>query len=242
MLNCLKKIDNAIQRFMGICQNSPQNPESIKTKASLLNDYCPSDLSNAVCDTLGIHDVSGSMGEKDCLPCRLDASKKAAEVYIEKRLLCSPNDRFGLIKFNHHAEIVLELTAIINIDLIKRCLNALKVGGGTDIAEGLKAAEIVFAGDNLYANQRLKRILLLTDGRGGNPIRIAQKLKEHNVLIEVIGIGGEPSAVNEELLKKVATTDSNGFTHYWFFKDTQALVSHYEKLATGIVFRGISNE
>jgi hypothetical protein len=238
MLNYLKKIDNAIQRFTEVCPTYTQNHEGIKTKAPLLNEHYPSDLSNLVYDTVCINDVSGSMGEKDCLPSRLAASKKAVEAFMDKRLSCSPNDRFGLIKFNNDAEIVLGLTAIINIELIKRHLDALNVGGGTDIAEGLKAAERVFAEDNLNTNQRLKHILLLTDGCGGNPIKIAEKLKEHNILIEVIGIGGYPLAVNEELLKKVATTDSNGFTHYWFFRDTQSLISHYESLATGIVFRG----
>jgi hypothetical protein len=53
-----------------------------------------------------------------------------------------------------------------------------------------------------------------------------------------MGFGGDPAAVDEGLLRKVATTDASGFAHYWFFRDTDGLVAHYEDLATGIVFRG----
>ncbi|OHB49692.1 MAG: hypothetical protein A2Y10_05920 [Planctomycetes bacterium GWF2_41_51] len=243
ILNSLKKIDNAIQRFIGACTTCPYLPESIKIGTPQKRfEYCLPDLTNHVCDTLCIHDISGSMSWTDCQPSRLGASVKAAEAFAYKRYSCSPDDRIGLISFNDTAEIVLELTPIKQIELVKKHLKQLKATGGTDIAEGLKDAEKIFAGSYCGEIQRLKRILLLTDGHGGNPVTIAKRLKNQTVLIEVIGIGGDPSAVNEELLRKVATTDLNGFTHYWFFRDTQSLVSHYEKLATGIVFKGNSND
>ena len=243
ILESLKNIDNIMNRAMGLCSANPHYPENIKTR--VFQDHpVYLDLIHIVCDTLCINDVSGSMSRKDCKPSRLGAAKKAAEAYIKQRFKQTADDRIGLIWFNHTAEIVLELTGIGNIELILKELNSLKTGGGTDITEGLKAAKRCFTKDNLYCDtgQRLRRILLLTDGNGGHPVRIAKNLKEQNILIEVIGIGGSTSAVNEELLKKVATTDASGFTHYWFFKDTQALVSHYEKLATGIVFRGKTND
>lgn len=82
----------------------------------------------------------------------------------------------------------------------------------------------------------MKKILILTDGRGGHPITIAQKLKkEHGMLIEVIGIAGSRSEVDEDLLRKVATTDHNG-NHYQFINDSQILKEHYQNIATGLIY------
>ena len=91
-----------------------------------------------------------------------------------------------------------------------------------------------------FAARRLKRVLLLTDGCGGNPLKVSRTLKDAGVLIEVIGIGGDKTAVNEKLLRRVATTDANGFTHYWFVTDTGNLIKQYENMAAGIVWKGRS--
>ena len=54
----------------------------------------------------------------------------------------------------------------------------------------------------------------------------------------IVGIGGTRGAVKESLLWKVATTDQDGFNHYFFIKDSAALKQHYRQLATGLVWRG----
>jgi Ca-activated chloride channel family protein len=179
------------------------------------------------------------MSTEDCKPSRIEASKRAAQQYIMRRAESSPQDRIALVSFSEYAEVVLPLTNITDTATITKALKGLHAGGGTDINEGLEAAERILFEDRSrdVQDDRLKRILLLTDGHGGHPIRTARRLKSCGVLIEVIGIGGDPSAVNEKLLRKVATTDSYG-THYWFFRDTDSLVAHYDNLATGIVFRG----
>jgi uncharacterized protein YegL len=190
-------------------------------------------------DTICIQDVSGSMTWKDVVPCRLDAGKKAAEVYIRRRATLSPGDRIGIVTFNRYGRIVLPLTEITRLDTILMCLASITATGGTDLAEGLKAANSLFAQDVALnpTLTRYRRILLLTDGRGGDPLRWATHLKRANVLIEVIGIGGNTCQVDEATCRRVATTDSTG-VHYWFFRDTDGLVAHYENLADGLVFRG----
>jgi Mg-chelatase subunit ChlD len=191
-------------------------------------------------DTVCVQDVSGSMKGTDCNPSRLEASKKAAETYIRQRAKLSPQDRIALVAFNELAHVALPLTDVCRTDTIITSVRSLKAGGGTDINEGLKAAGQILLEDPSQGVQhnRFQRILLLTDGHGGHPVGTARKLKGRGVLIEVIGFAGDASAVNERLLRKVATTDSNGFTHYRFCRDTESLVAHYEDLATGIVFRG----
>jgi uncharacterized protein YegL len=192
-------------------------------------------------DTVCIHDVSGSMGWTDCIPSRLEASKKATEAFCRRRAALSPGDRIGIVTFNNYSRVVLPWTEVTRLDVILFCLASLRVAGGTNLAEGLKAANGLFARDGaVYPTPaRYRRILLLTDGHGGNPLRWATHLKNAGVLLEVIGVGGDPSsAVDAQLLRKVATTDANGFVHYWFFRDTDSLVAHYEDLASGIVYRG----
>jgi len=188
-------------------------------------------------DTINVADVSGSMGGSDYPPTRLDGGIKVSVEYVDKRIEQSPNDRVAVVSFNSTARIVLPLTPITNKEKIVRVIRKLTAGGGTDIAEGLKAAAEIFEAEPQSNRQR--HIITLTDGQGGRPLKIAGKLKtEYRVIINVVGIGGSPSDVNESLLRKVATTDPDGFCHYCFIKDTEALSEHYRQLATGIVWRG----
>ena len=191
-------------------------------------------------DTVCVNDTSTSMSWKDCKPSRLEAGKVAVKKFISKRTSISMTDRIAMVSFDSEARIVLPFTDINNLASIDSAVTGLETRGGTDIAKGLKVAAEIFADDQIanFAGRRLKRILLLTDGCGGSPITISRALKDADVLIEVIGIGGDRSEVNEELLQKVATTDINGFRHYWFVTDTDNLVKHYEKMATGIIWKG----
>ncbi|HUT42812.1 MAG TPA: hypothetical protein VMW95_00640, partial [Desulfobacterales bacterium] len=80
---------------------------------------------------------------------------------------------------------------------------------------------------------------LLTDGHGGHPVKIANKLKDkYSAILDVVGIGGSAEVVNESLLRKVATTDPDGFNHYRFIKDSMDLKEHYKHLATGLIWHG----
>jgi uncharacterized protein YegL len=191
-------------------------------------------------DTLCVQDISGSIAYTDVKPSRLDASQKGAQIFVRRRAVISPDDRIGVVAFNNHARVVLPLTEVHQLDKILLHIASLRAAGGTDIAEGLRAANDLFARDT-GGNQntpRFRRILLLTDGHGGSPLRWAKHLKATGVLIEVIGVGGNTSAVDEKLLRKIATTDSTGLNHYWFFRDTDSLIAHYEDLASGLIFRG----
>jgi uncharacterized protein YegL len=191
-------------------------------------------------DTICVVDISGSMGQRDVAPSRLEASKKATEAFCRRRVALSPGDRIAIVTFNNYGRVVLPLTEITRLDVILACLASLRVAGGTDLAEGLKTANSLFGQDVALnpALARCRRIVMLTDGRGGSPLRWATHLKNAGVLLEVIGIGGNTSDVDEALLRRVATTDAQGVNHYSFFADTNTLVAHYEDLASGLVFRG----
>lgn len=188
-------------------------------------------------DTVGLADVSSSMARRDIWPSRVAAAQQSYCEFVQTRSRLSETDRMAVIAFNHTADVVLGLTSILEKATIIEAIERLPIGGGTSLKAGLRAAEKVFFKDGPTANGRLRRILLLTDGHGGTAIRLAQKLQQSGILIEVIGIGGDPSEVNEPLLKKIATTDAAGLTHYWFIKDAAGMVQRFHELATGLVVR-----
>ena len=103
----------------------------------------------------------------------------------------------------------------------------LRPDNGTDINEGLKKARDMF---DWTSNDVVRRVVLLTDGEGGDPLDTATNLKGRGVVIDVIGIGDSPKNVNEKLLKQVAST-VGGELRYRFIKDQQTLVAHYTQLA-----------
>jgi len=79
-----------------------------------------------------------------------------------------------------------------------------------------------------------KRIIMLTDGHHLgyiDPVYIAKDLKESGVTIECIGIAGNRRDVDEELLKKIASTDEKGKPRYYFIKDTSSLIKKYASMA-----------
>ena len=230
--NLLKRFGQTINSFAGIKQ--AQHAPGILADRSISQ--------NMPCDTICVIDTSGSMGWTDFKPSRLAAAIMAVLSYLTSRLSISIADRIGLVSFDTRGLIVLPLTNITDTQLIKSSVNRLKAGGGTDIAEGLKTAELIFSNNiiSTYRVERPKKLLLLTDGRGGHPLTVATALKQQTVHIEVIGIAGDRSEVDETKLRKVATTDLDGFTHYRFIRDTASLIAHYEQLATGIVWKGPS--
>lgn len=186
-------------------------------------------------DTAQVLDVSGSMGNPDYPPTRIDGGINASTEYVDTRIEQCPNDRISVVSFNSTAQIVLPLTPITDKKTIIGAMRNLTAGGGTDIAEGLKAAAEIF--DKEPKSNRQRHIIVLTDGHGGRPLKIAGKLKtEYGAVINVVGIAASCGDVNESLLRKVATTDPDGFCHYRFIKDAETLSEHYRQLATGIVW------
>lgn len=180
-------------------------------------------------DVMIVEDVSGSMGEAfDPGVTKIEASVHAGVNLVLNKFQIDPHDRIGLNTFNDHADVLLPLSPVgANKATIIRRLQSLKAGGGTDINEGLIAARDAF---DWTHNDVVRRIVLLTDGHGGHPLRTAEDLKAKGVIIDVIGIGPTPKAVKEALLKKVASV-VQGELRYRFIKDHQTLVAHYTKLA-----------
>jgi len=176
-----------------------------------------------------VDDVSGSMGSLyDGATTKLEATIRASINMVLEKAKIDPQDEIGLVTFDHKATVLQPLCPIAtHRRQIIETLQSLQVGGGTDINEGLKAAR-----DLLDWSRRdvVRRIVLLTDGHGGHPLRTAEDLKQRGVVIDVVGVGPDPSEVDEKLLKAVASV-IDGELRYRFIKDQQTLVAHYTRLA-----------
>jgi hypothetical protein len=188
-------------------------------------------------DTVQVMDVSTSMGIEDYRPTRLAGAIDAAVEYTNICMQRRPGDRIAVISFNTSAQVILRLTPVSSQKVIVRAIRRLRPWGGTDLAEGLRPTLDLFQNDLQRGRQR--HVVMLTDGQGGEPLELAEILKRSlSVTIDVVGIGGSPSQVNEDLLRQVATTDPDGSCHYRFIKDRQTLTEHYMQLAKGIVWNG----
>lgn len=139
-----------------------------------------------------------------------------------------PDDEVALVVFNSQAQIILPMQPIrTHKQKFIRALQSLKPDNGTDINAGLKAARSAF---DWSRRDVVRRIVTLTDGEGGDPLRTATDLKNRGVVIDVVGVGESPSRVNEKLLRKVASV-VEGEVRYRFIKKMGTLVTHYQGMA-----------
>lgn len=174
-------------------------------------------------------DISQSMGGPyDGILKKLDAAARANIALLLNKAQNDADDEIALVAFDDRAEIIQSLRSICSHKRqMIQALQALTIRGGTDINQGLKAAQNVF---DWSRNDVVRRIVLLTDGHGGEPLGTADELKSRGVVIDVIGVGAHSSEVNENLLREVASI-IEGEVRYRFIKDQQTLVDHYTHLA-----------
>lgn len=136
-------------------------------------------------------DVSTSMLAEDFKPNRLEAAKKTAIEFIEKR----PNDRIGLVIFA--GESFTQTPVTIDHAVVKTVLSQLKTGkikDGTAIGDGLSTA-ISRLKDS---KSKSKVAILLTDGVSNTgfiaPETAAELARTFDIKTYTIGIGTKGKA------------------------------------------------
>lgn len=179
--------------------------------------------------TIFVIDKSGSMAAPyNGQYTKIEAAIRANTTMVVTKAQIDDQDQIGIVAFESSAFPILPLSPIASRKRqIIEALRSLTCDDGTDINEGLKAARNMF---DWSRNDVVRRIVLLTDGHGGDPLRTVGDLKSRGVVIDVIGVGADPSNVDEKLLKKVAST-VDGELRYRFIKDQQTLVKHYTHIA-----------
>ncbi len=190
-------------------------------------------------------DVSASMLARDLKPNRLEALKKVAVNFIDRR----PNDRIGIVVYAGESFTQTPITS--DKGIVKRTISELKWGqleGGTAIGMGLGS------GVNRLKESKAKSkvIILLTDGvnNSGNidPRTATELAKELNIKVYTIGIGTNGMAdfpwsrdprtgklnfrkqqveIDEKLLEEIATeTDGK----YFRATDNESLQEIYDEI------------
>jgi Ca-activated chloride channel family protein len=190
-------------------------------------------------------DVSASMLARDLRPNRLEALKKVAITFVNRR----PNDRIGIVVYAGESFTQTPITS--DKGIVKRSISELKWGqldGGTAIGMGLGSSV------NRLKDSKAKSkvIILLTDGvnNSGNidPRTATELAKELGIKVYTIGIGTNGMAdfpwskdprtgqlnfrkqqveIDEELLKEIAS-ETNG--QYFRATDNTKLAAIYDEI------------
>lgn len=161
---------------------------------------------------------------------KLEAAIKASIAMVLDKGQSDPLDEIALVTFRSRPKVVLGMSPISTCKMeIIEAIESLRPDNGTDINAGLKTSRDVF---DWSRHEVVRRILLLTDGHGGEPLKTAQDLKSRGVVIDVIGVGAnkDHTAVDEELLRQIASV-INGEVHYQFITDQKTLTSTFLHLA-----------
>ena len=131
-------------------------------------------------------DVSASMLAKDLKPNRLEALKKVAVNFVNRR----PNDRIGIVVYAGESFTQTPITS--DKSIIKRTISEIKWGqleGGTAIGMGLGSA----VNRLKESKAKSKVIILLTDGVNNagfvDPKTATELAKGNDIKVYTIGIG-----------------------------------------------------
>ena len=183
-------------------------------------------------------DRSFSMTSVDCPPSRLEAAIEASCAYLARLLCLRPDCNVAAVSFSDTASVLCPWTNVRALGALEATramwLQACRESGldQTGIGEGLQEALSL-----VTAQREATQVVLLTDGHqntGVDPLCIAPQLKRV-ATVAVVGIGGSPSDVDENLLRTVASSDAYGRPRYrWIGDDREALIAHYERLAGGL--------
>jgi uncharacterized protein YegL len=125
-------------------------------------------------------DTSGSMTQR-----KLDLVREAAIATMET---LDPEDRVGVLAFDHRTRWITEPITADHIDTFKTRIAKLTSGGGTRILPALKMAGKALAADKAG----IKHMILLSDGQGepGNYRSVVQRLREQGITVSTVA-GGE---------------------------------------------------
>lgn len=187
-------------------------------------------------------DVSGSMTAQDLTPNRLEAAKKVAIDFVNKRL----TDRIAVVIFSGESFTQCPLTTdhAVLVSAIENIRNGL-LEDGTAIGSGLGTSV-----DRLRTSKsKSKVVILLTDGENNGGLIDPQTAKEiakaFQVKVYTIGVGTDgyaPQPVNtpmgvmmqqgkvsidEKLLKEIAN-ETGG--KYFRAKDNEGLTGIYDEI------------
>jgi len=180
-------------------------------------------------------DVSASMLSKDLKPNRLEALKKVATNFVNRR----PNDRIGIVVYAGESFTQTPITS--DKSIVKRTISEIKWGqleGGTAIGMGLGSA----VNRLKESKAKSKVIILLTDGVNNagfvDPKTATELAKGNDIKVYTIGIGTNGMAAVP--WAKDPRTGQISFRNQQVEID-EALLKHIAKETDGKYFRATDN-
>ncbi len=194
-------------------------------------------------------DVSPSMEDDDWPPSRLAAAIAAVVALIKRKFRIAPADEVSIVTYGGTAATLCPpLIVGQRADDMISLLDSIDTHGGTNIAAALTEAgralglgrrggwlDLLLPHATNARSGGFRRVILLTDGHfntGGSPKSTATALKKAGVCIDCVGIGGDPSAVDEGILRTIASRHEDGVTpRYAFIGDKGGLIQKFEELA-----------
>lgn len=175
-------------------------------------------------DTMVVIDRSGSMAGT-----KLNQAKTAADAFINN--LIAGSDRVGYVSYSNGATLVNGLTT--SLASVDSKIQQTTAGGSTNIGGALKSAYQELKGNSRNGVKHV--IILMTDGQANvsdinsmSPNQYAtyesDLAKKDGIIVYTVGLG---NGVDSNLLKKVATQDSN----YYYSPTGNDLSDIYLKIA-----------
>lgn len=145
--------------------------------------------------TLAI-DRSGSMGGfYNGGASKMNLAKEASVAVVE---LLNAHDELGVLGFDGAASWVSSYSLLSDKDLVVRRIGTMRAGGGTDIANALRAAHRGTRG----GGARVKHVILLSDGMS-NPSDIpavVRQMREDKITLTTVAIGADSDRYTMERL------------------------------------------
>ena len=167
-------------------------------------------------------DTSGSMLAEDVEPNRLAAAETAARAFVKS---APENTEIAVVSYASSAEPIIAPTT--DRERLDEAIDRLVAEGGTATGEGIYAGLGLLEtngftdGPGIGIHKRKGALLVMSDGAtnaGRDPERAAEIAKKAGVKVNTVAfgtpdgeIGGEPLAVDEEALKKIAETTGGRF-------------------------------
>lgn len=138
------------------------------------------------------------------------------------------NAYLAIIAFSTIARLICPMQKVGNnkLQLIK-AVQGLTPDAATSTRESLELAETQFVN---APSGYTKRLHLLTDGmhNSGDPVSIAERLKQQGVQLNMIGFG-EGDEIDADVLRQMASLSTTGTPLFYHFTDAKLLTQYFKR-------------
>ncbi|MFX0100071.1 MAG: VWA domain-containing protein [Candidatus Hodarchaeota archaeon] len=167
-------------------------------------------------DVILLIDTSRSMFRSDFRPTRLELLVKALHSLIKRKIEIDPNDRIGIVTYDVKAHKLHDFSQ--NPTSIIKSLGNIKIGGTTDIHEGLALSIQLLGNEIRKIGGKVGRILLFSDDRYSQMtdrmIKLANAAKGLGIFIDSMITGKPHQNMASSVLKKLSLI--TGGDHAYF--------------------------